>query len=119
MAVRGDDDVDLAGRVCRMVLHRAEPGFAAKLAAAAAEFARPGFEQALATHLRANPELVEAWATWSADQRWSPSAYVEGTEVGWYDGGRHDVRRHPDRAAAAADFIHRTSVWLAYERVVR
>lgn len=114
-----DDDVDPAGRVSGIVLHRGEPAFVAKLRAAGAQFARPGFEQALARHLRANPGLVEAWESWSADQRWTPSAYVEGTEVGWYDAGRHHVRRHTDRAAAAADFIHRMSVWLAYERVVQ
>jgi hypothetical protein len=61
--------------------------------------------------------LVELWETWSADQRWTPSAYVEGTEVGWFDGACRNVRIHPDRGAAVAEFIRRMAAWL-FRRVV-
>lgn len=78
----------------------------------------PDFEASLARFLRSRPDLVDAWASWSAAQRWTPSAYVEGVEAGWYDDGHRHVIAHADEAAAAADFIHRMSVWLAFRRVV-
>jgi hypothetical protein len=62
--------------------------------------------------------VVERWITWSEDQRWSPSAYVKGSETGWYDGGNRNVKQHPDKAAAVADFIHRMAAWLAIKRVL-
>jgi len=45
-------------------------------------FSDPGFEDALTESLRGEATLIELWVTWSADQRWTPSAYVEGTEAG-------------------------------------
>jgi hypothetical protein len=58
------------------------------------------------------------WATWSGDQRWTPSAYLEGNEVGWYDGARRHVKVHADAASAAADFIHRLAAWLARREIL-
>ncbi len=82
------------------------------------EFRDPTFEASLAAYLRADPHLVNAWSVWSGDQRWTPSAYFNGAECGWYDSGYQHVRQHPDSAGAAADFIHRLAVWLADRRVI-
>jgi hypothetical protein len=73
----------------------------------------PSFERGVARVLQGSPELVGLWATWSSDQRWTPSAYLEGNEVGWFDGACRNVKVHPDTASAAADFIHRLAAWLA------
>lgn len=62
--------------------------------------------------------MIELWETWSADQRWTPSAYVEEDKAGWYGGGRQYVRVHPDRSSAAADFIHRMTAWLSRREVL-
>ena len=70
-------------------------------------------ERRRADVLRAQPALVDQWDLWSGDQRWTPSAYVEGTEGGWYDAGRRHVRVHADRAGAVADLIRRMAAWLA------
>jgi hypothetical protein len=88
------------------------------LKAADRHFAETAFESALAGYLRSQPDLVGRWLTWSADQRWTPSAYVRGSETGWYDTGYRNVIRHTDEAEAVADFIHRMSAWLAARRVV-
>lgn len=72
----------------------------------------------MAGYLRAEPQRIDAWSTWSGDQRWTPSAYFDGTETGWYDSGYEHVRHHRDRADAAADFIHRLAAWLAERRVI-
>jgi hypothetical protein len=73
----------------------------------------PSFERSVAQVLQGSPQLVALWATWSGDQRWTPCAYLEGNEVGWYDGARRNLKVHPDTASAAADFIHRLAAWLA------
>lgn len=107
-----------AARVASIVEHRGEPAFLLLLQLADCHFADPAFSGALARSLRANPSLIERWADWSVDQRWTPSVYVEGTEVGWFDGGRTKVRTHPDRGAAVADFIQRLAGWLARREVL-
>jgi hypothetical protein len=71
------------------------------------------FERSVAQVLRGSPELVTMWATWSGDQRWTPSAYLEGNEVGWFDGACRNMKVYPDTASAAADFIHRLAARLA------
>lgn len=78
----------------------------------------PSFERSVAQVLRGSPELIARWATWSGDQRWTPSAYLEGNEAGWFDGVRRNVKVHPDAASAAADFIHRLAAWLARREVL-
>ncbi|WP_327640496.1 hypothetical protein OHB24_19550 [Kribbella sp. NBC_00482] len=97
-----------ADAVASIVVHRHDDTFVEQLKAANASFADPTFEAELATYLRHHPQLVDAWEVWAEDQRWTPTAYFHGTETGWYDGAqRRHVRHHPDRAVAAADFIHR------------
>jgi len=56
-------------------------------------------EGALTRSLREDPALIELSETRSGDQRWIPSLYVEGTEVGWFDGVARNVRVHPDCGA--------------------
>ena len=105
--------------VARIVERRGEPAFADLLRAADTDFDGAPFESALADVLRAEPRLVDLWGIWSADQRWTPSAYVEGNETGWYDSAYQHVRTHRDPAAAVADFIHRMATWLARHEVVK
>src|SRR5262245_8795488 len=88
-------------RVASIVEHRSEPAFVLLLQLADRHFADPEFSDALVRSLRNNPALIEHWQTWSQDQRWTPSVYMHGTEVGWFDGASSNVRTHPDRAAAA------------------
>lgn len=105
--------------VARIVERRDEAAFVEQLRAADAAFEHVArFERDLASALRAEPELIDRWATWSADQRWSPSAYVDGQEAGWYDSGRQHVRVHSDAAEAVADFVHRMAAWLARRHVI-
>lgn len=106
------------GSVARIVERRGEAVFVDLLRAADAEFEDAAFEPALAAALRAEPRLTDLWATWSADQRWTPSAYIEGKETGWYGSGYQHVRVHPDEAAAVADFVHRMVAWLARREVI-
>jgi hypothetical protein len=105
--------------VASIVEHRSESAFVLLLQLADRHFSDPGFEDALADSLRANGTLVELWETWSADQRWTPSAYVESNAAGWLDGGRQFVRAHGDRGAAVADFIHRMAAWLSRQELLQ
>lgn len=104
--------------VARIVERRGTPAFLDQLGDADADFADPAFEPKVAEVLRAEPQLTALWETWSVDQRWTPSAYVNGREAGWYDSGYQNVRVHRDEAAAAADFIHRLAAWLSRREVI-
>jgi hypothetical protein len=100
------------------VEHRSESAFVLLLQLADRHFSDAGFEDALADSLRDKATLIELWETWSADQRWTPSAYVEEMVAGWFDGARRHMRVHPDQAAAVADSIHRVAAWLSRRAVV-
>jgi hypothetical protein len=78
----------------------------------------PAFEHSVAQVLRSSPELVAMWPTWSSDQRWTPSAFLRGNEVGWFDGACRNLTEHADAASAAADFIRRLAAWLARGEVL-
>jgi hypothetical protein len=106
------------GSVARIVERRGEAVLVDLLREADAEFEDAAFESALADALRAEPRLIALWATWSADQRWTPSAYVEGKETGWYGSGRQHVRVHSDEADAVADYVHRMAAWSARRQVI-
>jgi hypothetical protein len=108
-----------AARVASIVKHRDEPAFVLLLQLADQFFADVEFERHLAECLRSEPALIELWDLWSGDQRSMPSVYIEGTEVGWFDGERRHVEVHPDRAGAVADFVHRLSAWLSRRAVLR
>lgn len=106
------------GEVAHIVEHRSDGMFIGLLRKADSAFEDQSFEPSLADVLRAEPRLTHQWATWSADQRWTPSAYVEGTETGWYDAGYQHVRVHSNEAEAVANFIHRISAWLSRREVL-
>jgi len=76
------------------------------------------FRNAAIVRLNADPALLDAWQTYSWDKRSSPSPYLEGLEVGHYDGGRRDRYVHPDAASACADFIFREASWILSEERV-
>ena len=61
--------------------------------------------------LVADPRLLPAWQTYCYDKRSSPSPYLDGHEVGFYDGGRHNVVVHDDPVDACADFVRREVAW--------
>jgi hypothetical protein len=79
--------------------------FRAQLADAAA------FLAAVDAYLRDHPDLVDDWELYSVDKRTGSGPYLLAEparwEVGFYDGGYLDVRHHPDRFTACADFIVR------------
>ena len=63
--------------------------------------------------LRSSHELLDAWQGYSWDKRTAPSPYINGTEVGFFDGTRkEDMRIHENAAEACADFIYREAVWV-------
>lgn len=78
-------------------VYRSQSAFVLLLKLADRRFGDQGFEDALTDRLRDKATLIELSETWSADQRWTPSAFVEENKVGWYDGGRQYVRVHPER----------------------
>jgi len=104
--------------VARIVERRDDAAFVHLLREADSEFADATFVLMLSDFLRAEPGLCDDWALWSGDQRWTPSAFVEGTTTGWFDTDRRHVRTHPDQASAVADFIHRMAAGLAREEIV-
>lgn len=89
----------------------------ALLKATGQQFYEPRFLDEVVDTLRENPELVTAWVRLAADQRWSPSAYIDDMEVGWFDGERRFTTHHDDPAVATADFIRRLALWLGEHEV--
>jgi hypothetical protein len=84
---------------------------------------REGFLAAVTEFIRSNPELTEAWVGYSEDKRTGSGPYVlrrdEGArEVGFFEHGYQDVRRHHDEAEAVADFIYREAAWVLKDRRV-
>jgi len=53
------------------------------------------------------PELVDAWQSYSYDKRTSSGPYLDDCEVGYFDRQRRDVVRYDDRFDACADFVVR------------
>jgi hypothetical protein len=104
--------------VARIVERRSEPNFAGLVRDADGSFVDSRFEAALADVLRGKPQLVDLWTSYSADQRSTPSSYVEANETGWYDAGCRQFCVHPGEDAAVADFIHRRVAWLVRREVV-
>lgn len=64
--------------------------------------------------LESDPLLVDAWQTYSYDKRSSPSPYLDGTQVGFFDTdtGRSGVDTYDDPLAACAEFICREAAWV-------
>lgn len=107
-------------QVARIVQRRHDGAVVDLLRAADADFQDAAFERSLAAALRVDPGLVAQWNLWSGDQRWTPSAAVEGLQTAWITsaGVSQHPRVHPDGAAAVADFLRRASAWLARREVV-
>ena len=66
----------------------------------------------LADRLATDPDLVDAWLTWSEDNRSTPAWYIEslgkgGFEVGYYDHGRTSQVVFDDRISACAEYVRR------------
>ena len=61
----------------------------------------------IAARLRGERSLVKDWQTYSYDKRTNASPYLDGLEVGEFDGERRDVRCYDDPVDACADFIVR------------
>jgi hypothetical protein len=76
------------------------------------------FKAAVAERLAAAQELVDAWQTYSYDKRSSPSPYLDGVKVGFYDGGTHDAVTHATMTDACVDFLHRETYWVLHRRRV-
>lgn len=106
--------------VARLVEFRARPEFVSGLRDADSDFARAAFESEVAEVLRRDPALLDAWAVWSVDQRWTPSAWFEGSHCGWVTSGGAIIhqREYADRAAAASNFIRRLAGWLARRSIL-
>jgi hypothetical protein len=99
------------GQLSTIVVDRKD-SIASLLAAAEPDLRAPDFDLLVGTYLRQRPALVGLWETYGADQRGWPNPYLDGSEVGFFDGARRNIRHHDDRAEACADFIHRLAAWV-------
>jgi hypothetical protein len=77
------------------------------------------FKAAVTARLAKRPQLIDAWQTYSYDKRTSPSPYLDGLEVGHYDGGREDVANHATPTDACTDFVYRETQWVLHRRRAR
>lgn len=66
--------------------------------------------------LLTNPGLIEAWQAYSYDKLGTPSPYLDGLKVGFYDGGSRDVVSHALPIDACIDFICRETRWVLRRR---
>ena len=100
-------------RICTLVRGwpSADATIAGLFANAAPELAdRAAFCRLVSARLRREPVLIDAWESFSADNRGTPCPYFRGMEVGIYDNGSRDVVQHSDRADACADYLFRRSM---------
>jgi hypothetical protein len=106
--------------VARIVGHGNDDSFVTRLREADAAFRDAEFEVALANALHAESSLIQQWNVWSEDQRWTPSAAVDGVRTAWIlpSGRAVHERVHGDEAVAVVDFIRRMSAWLARREVL-
>lgn len=66
----------------------------------------------LTERLATDADLVDAWLTWSEDNRSTPAWYIESLgagafEVGYYDHGRTSQVVFDDRIRACAEYVRR------------
>ena len=73
---------------------------------------------AVRSALRERPDLIPIWQGWSYDKRWSPSPYLDDLEVGHFDAGKRQVRRHATQIDACADFVLAEVRWVVDRRVI-
>lgn len=81
-----------------------------------AETSHNALREAVADRIRENPALVEAWQAYSYDKRGTPSHYLDGLQVGFYDGQTEDVATHATTIDACVDFICRETRWVLHRR---
>jgi len=77
-----------------------------------------GLRSAIAATVSEDDQRIEAWQRYSSGKRGSPSPYLDGLEVGFYDAGKRHVTRHAAKAVACADFISREAAWVLERREV-
>jgi hypothetical protein len=97
-------------QLCRAVTRRDELSITDMFEAARPDLDADDFEALVAEQLRSEGGLIDLWETFSADNRGTPASYFVGTEVGYFNGQRLDVRHYADRADACADYIHRRTL---------
>ncbi len=72
--------------------------------------------------LQAEPELVDSWAAYSQDKRFTPSWALEGRRVTWVSPSTGTVRgptwMFDDEVEACAEFILRDALWSVERRFV-
>ena len=90
---------------------------------AAPEVEDAHFVEMVAERLGREPALVELWQQYSYDKRASPSPYLDGTEVGFFEVVDHEAHRraveHFDTVVeACASFIWRETGWVLQRRQV-
>jgi hypothetical protein len=59
-----------------------------------------------------DPSLVDDWQIYSYDKRSSPSPYLDGTEVGFFDREKKNRRTYRHPADACAQFIFAEAAWV-------
>jgi hypothetical protein len=81
----------------------------------------PRFLELVPRTLRREPDLVMGWQQYSGDKRGTPSPYLDGLEVGFFENAdgsatRRDVRRFDSAIDACAAFIWREAAWVLERR---
>jgi hypothetical protein len=74
--------------------------------------------QALHDALMNDSTLIDDWQTYSYDKRTSPSPYLDGLAVGFYDGGNRNHIEHVDAVSACCDFIERERAWVLRREIL-
>jgi hypothetical protein len=80
------------------------------------ELSADAVRAAVADRLRQNPALVHAWQRYSYDKRSSPSPYLDGLRVGFWDGENQDDITHATTTGACVDFVYRETQWVLHRR---
>lgn len=113
-----DLDVDAVLRSVELLRSGGRPPAEVLLAAGVGSVGDDELARAVLSMLQHRPDMIAAWQGWSWDKRWTPSPYLDGLEVGHYDGGSTKVRLHTSPARASADFVVAEVRWLVERRVI-
>ena len=90
---------------------------------AAPDVEEPHFVDMVAERLAREPVLVESWQQYSYDKRGTPSPYLDGTEVGFFEVVADQVHyraveRFDNVIDACSSFIWREAGWVLERRQV-
>ena len=69
--------------------------------------------------LRNHKGLIDAWQIYCDDRRGSPAPYLDGCDVGFFDGISKDYHRHKSKVAACTDYIYREANWVLNRKMSR